>query len=421
MDKKKTQNNSAEIAVLVDGVDKVFKIPHEKHSTLKQAALNIFNKKVYQKFEALDNVSFKVKKGEFFGIVGRNGCGKSTLLKIIAGIYEPTKGNIKIKGRISPFLELGVGFNPELTARENVFLNGALLGLSRAEIARMFGEIIRFAELEEFVDMKLKNFSSGMQVRLAFSVAIRAHAEILLIDEVLAVGDANFQEKCIKKFKKFKSEKKTILFVTHSMELVEKFCDRALLLNKGKVICLADPKKVAHSYNMINVEGKEKEINNENSGLENEEKGDKRMGDGGARTEKTWVETKHGKKKNVFSQEKERNIVIKTKIKFYENIQSPIFGITIKNQMGQEMFVTNTLWKKIKTGNYKKNQEVIVSYEIENLLIKGDYSISPAIANKNGKHFYDWNESSHVFSIVSQNETGGMIVLDHDIEIRNKL
>src|SRR6185312_8467854 len=182
---------------------------------------------------ALKDISFEVKKGEFFGIVGRNGSGKSTMLKILAGIYQPTKGGVQKSGKLVPFIELGVGFNPELSGRENVFLNGALLGFSRKEIAAMYDEIVAFAELEKFMDQKLKNYSSGMQVRLAFSIAIRAKSDILLIDEVLAVGDASFQQKCFDYFYKLKQDKRTVVFVSHDMGAVERFCDRAVLIDNG--------------------------------------------------------------------------------------------------------------------------------------------------------------------------------------------
>lgn len=409
-----------EVAIKVDNVFKQFKVPHERHATLKQAALNIFNKKTYEKFEALKEISFEVKKGEFFGIVGRNGCGKSTLLKIIAGIYEPTKGSVSIKGRISPFLELGVGFNPELTARENVFLNGVLLGLTRSEIAEMFDEIIKFAELENFVDMKLKNFSSGMHVRLAFSVAIRAHAEILLIDEVLAVGDSNFQEKSIKKFREFKREGRTILFVTHSMELVEKFCDRALLIDKGKMVSLTTPKEVSYEYSMLNAGEKEQKNTQENESREKEKGGKNRKGDGGAKTTKVWIENEKKEQKNVFSQKWESALIIKTKIRFFKDISEPIFGISIKNQAEQEVFVTNTLWENIKTGDFKKNQEIILEYKIENRFAAGDYAITPAIAYPDGGRFYDRCDNCHNFSIISQKKGSGIVELNHKIMIGKK-
>ncbi len=196
-------------AIVVKDVSKTFKLPHDQHSGIKQAVVNVFNRNNgYEIQKALTNVSFEIKKGEFFGIVGRNGSGKSTLLKLLAGIYTPDRGLVQINGSLTPFIELGVGFNPELTGRENVFLNGALLGFSRPEIEVMYDDIVEFAELEKFMDQKLKNYSSGMQVRLAFSIAIRAESDILLLDEVLAVGDEAFQRKCFDYFKQLKRNKK---------------------------------------------------------------------------------------------------------------------------------------------------------------------------------------------------------------------
>lgn len=219
----------------VSGLSKTFKLPHEKNSSIKGSLINVFSqKKGYEIQKVLKDVSFEVKRGEFFGIVGRNGSGKSTLLKLLAGIYVPTTGSVKVNGKLTPFIELGVGFNPELTGRENVFLNGALLGFTRKEMNEKYDDIVKFAELERFMDQKLKNYSSGMQVRLAFSIAIRAETDILLIDEVLAVGDQSFQEKCFKYFSDVKQSGTTVVFVTHDMSNVERFCDRVLLLDKDR-------------------------------------------------------------------------------------------------------------------------------------------------------------------------------------------
>ncbi len=249
-------------AIVVKDVSKTFKLPHEQHSGIKQAVINIFNRKSgYEVQRVLDNVSFEIKKGEFFGIVGRNGSGKSTLLKLLAGIYVPDKGLIQVNGSLTPFIELGVGFNPELTGRENVFLNGALLGFSRPEIQTMYGDIVDFAELEEFMDQKLKNYSSGMQVRLAFSIAIRAESDILLLDEVLAVGDEAFQRKCFDYFKQLKRNKKTVVLVTHSMESMKRFCNKAILIKGGEIVASGSPDDIANRYTQDNLEA----IENENS------------------------------------------------------------------------------------------------------------------------------------------------------------
>lgn len=239
--------------IKVENVSKNFKLPHEKNSSIKNAVINFrHRKKTFEKQRVLSNVSFEVEEGEFFGIVGRNGSGKSTLLKLLAGIYNPTSGSIRVNGKLTPFIELGVGFNMELTGRENVFLNGALLGFSRKEMEAMYEEIVEFAELEKFMDQKLKNYSSGMQVRLAFSIAIRAESDILILDEVLAVGDEAFQKKCIDIFESYKSKKRTVVLVTHDMATVKRFCSKAMLVNDGEIVSVGDPSKVANDYTQIN-------------------------------------------------------------------------------------------------------------------------------------------------------------------------
>lgn len=244
-----------DIAIKVDGVSKTFKLPHERHGSIKNALFSFFKggKRSYEKQEVLKNINFEIKKGEFFGIVGRNGSGKSTLLKLIAGVYSPNKGAITVNGKLTPFIELGVGFNMDLTGRENVFLNGSLLGFNRAQMEEMYDEIVEFAELERFMDQKLKNYSSGMQVRLAFSVAIRAKSDILVLDEVLAVGDEDFQRKCNNYFEEIKGQGKTVILVTHNMDAVKRYCSKAMLVGREGVISIGDPFDVANQYSMINM------------------------------------------------------------------------------------------------------------------------------------------------------------------------
>ncbi len=242
-------SDSTEFAIKASHLHKSFRLPTERAAGLKQAIFNwLKGVKGYTEQKVLDDVSFEIKKGEFVGIVGRNGSGKSTLLKILAQIYYPEQGSVEINGTLVPFIELGVGFNPELTGRENVYLNGALLGFSHKEMDAMYEEIVQFAELEPFMDAKLKNYSSGMQVRLAFSIAIRAKGDILILDEVLAVGDAAFQEKCNKYFSSLKDSKQTVILVTHSMDNVRQFCNRAILIEKGKIATEGNPETVAKAY-----------------------------------------------------------------------------------------------------------------------------------------------------------------------------
>lgn len=255
--------------IQVDNVTKKFRIPIDKSSGLKQQIVNLAKRRRgYREFTALSDVSFEVKQGDFFGIVGRNGSGKSTLLKTIAQIYVPDNGGVAVNGSLVPFIELGVGFNPELSGRENVYLNGALLGFSHDEVAAMYDDIVDFAEMGDFIEEKLKNYSSGMQVRLAFSIAIRARGDILLLDEVLAVGDEAFQRKCNDYFDTIRKDKsQTVILVTHNMGAVRQYCNKAILLEDGKLTVAGSPEDIANKYTEIN--------------FETESKGDKKMGDDG--------------------------------------------------------------------------------------------------------------------------------------------
>jgi len=249
---------SERAVISVQNVSKSFRLPHERFTGIKQALINYRFGKRYEEQHVLRDISFDIKQGEFFGIVGRNGSGKSTLLKVLAQIYTTEKGGVEINGSLTPFIELGVGFNPELTGRENVYLNGALLGFDRKQVDGMYTEIVDFAELHEFMDQKLKNYSSGMQVRLAFSVAIRAKTDILLIDEVLAVGDAAFQQKCYKYFEELKRNNTTVVLVTHDMAAVRRFCTRAIMIEGGKIVSEGSPSVVASSYTHENIESSQK-------------------------------------------------------------------------------------------------------------------------------------------------------------------
>ena len=248
--------NADPVVLSVDHVSKTFKLPTEQATGLKQAVINWTKGiKGFRKLSVLRDISFDVHQGEFFGIVGRNGGGKSTLLKLISQIYYPETGNISVTGKLVPFIELGVGFNPELTGRENVYLNGALLGFTPEQVDAMYDDIVDFAELQDFMDQKLKNYSSGMQVRLAFSVAIKAQGDILVLDEVLAVGDESFQRKCSDFFTEIKKDPtKTVILVTHDMNSVKKYCTRAMMIADGEVEAVGDPETVSQQYTLANLE-----------------------------------------------------------------------------------------------------------------------------------------------------------------------
>ena len=246
---------SNDVVLKVDHVSKSFKLPTEQSSGIKQAFINWTKGiKGYKMQHVLRDISFEVERGDFLGIVGRNGSGKSTLLKLISGIYKPNKGNVIVNGSLVPFIELGVGFNPELTGRENIYLNGAMLGFSTKQINAMYKDIVDFAELHDFMDQKLKNYSSGMQVRLAFSVAIKAQGDILVLDEVLAVGDEAFQRKCANFFEAVKKDpNKTVILVTHDMSAVRRYCTKAIMIDGGRIVDSGDPDDVADSYSLENI------------------------------------------------------------------------------------------------------------------------------------------------------------------------
>ncbi len=236
--------NSIEVA----NVWKSFKLPHQRRDTFKERFLHPFHNAEDEQLQALNSVSFSVARGEFFGIIGPNGSGKSTLLKLLAGIFVPDRGDIRVRGRLSPFVELGVGFNEELSARDNVRVNGALLGLTLRQIDERYDEIVAFAGVERFMDQKLKNFSSGMKVRLAYSVSIQVEFEILLLDEVLAVGDQEFQEKCFETLETIREQGKTIVFVSHDLGTMQKHCDRVMHLHQGEIVGIGPPEEIIERY-----------------------------------------------------------------------------------------------------------------------------------------------------------------------------
>src|SRR5215211_7643827 len=250
-----SEDASTPVVIEARGVEKTFRIPQHRVDTLKERALHPFARNEYRELNALRGISFDVHRGEFFGIVGRNGSGKSTLLKIMSSIYRADAGTIRMAGRLAPFIELGVGFNPELTSRENVVLNGVMMGLGRREAQRRLDAVLEFAELRDFADLELKNYSSGMLVRLAFAVMVEADADIMLVDEVLAVGDAAFAQKCMDVFRDKRRLGRTVVLVTHDMATVQGFCDRALLIHDGELRYIGDAEEAALRYYRLNFGG----------------------------------------------------------------------------------------------------------------------------------------------------------------------
>jgi len=397
------------LAIEVAAVQKLFKLPHERYTSLKQSALHMFSKRSFTRFQALKDINFEVKDGEFFGIVGRNGSGKSTLLKILGGIYVPTKGRVRIHGTLSPFIELGVGFNPELSGRDNIYLNGAILGLSRAQIDAKYDEIVAFSELAEFMDQRLKNYSSGMQVRLAFSIAIQAQSDILLIDEVLAVGDANFQAKCYSVFRQMKRDGRTIVFVSHDMNAIKDFCDRAMLIQDGVVAAIGTPDRIINKYNQLNVvertEGEAEDYAMDSAN---------RWGSGEATIESVHTAL-NGQLTKEFKPGDQISVTLRAK--FHNTIDRPIFGLIIKNSEGLRVMVTNTRLMKVPTKKYEAGEEIDFTCSVTNIFANGRYTVSPALADTNGNVFYDWIEDAAWFDVHLSESNDGIVLPDHQLTL----
>jgi ABC-2 type transport system ATP-binding protein len=385
------ENNALEIKNL----SKTFKLPHERHSGLKQSFVNLFNTdRGFEVQQVLDGIEFDIKRGDFFGIVGRNGSGKSTLLKILAGIYTPDSGSVRVNGTLTPFIELGVGFNPELTGKENVFLNGALLGFSRAEMARVYDEIISFAELEKFMDQKLKNYSSGMQVRLAFSIAIQAKSDILLIDEVLAVGDAAFQQKCFNYFHRLKKEGRTVVLVSHDRGALERFCTNGVLINDGRLISQGKIKDVLSDYSQVVLGEISPTAPAEPAG----------------QTTKKYAEIKNVKILDIQGQPRRKfrfgePITLAYQVSIKQPLDNPITGITVWDKTVEKaLLATNTLidqneaLKKLEAGDV-----IDVSLSVDCRLNDGEYVIEPAIANESATIFYDQKPAASSFVVSGSN------------------
>jgi ABC-2 type transport system ATP-binding protein len=372
------KKDTKESVLTVKHVYKNFKLPHEQINSIKRFVTQGLKKKRkgFETQHALRDINIDIKKGEFFGIVGRNGSGKSTLLKILAGIYQPTRGEVKTTGKLVPFIELGVGFNPELTGRENVYLNGALLGFSRKEIDAQYDDIVAFAELERFMDQKLKNYSSGMQVRLAFSVATRAKADVLLVDEVLAVGDADFQRKCYDYFKALKKTKTTVVFVTHDMNAVREYCDRVILIEGGDITSSGKPNDVADDYLKLF-----------NNSMEVEPSKDQKRWGGG-----------EIKIADVAIKADTKKITVDYKIKALVDVDEFVLGYNFMDNNDRILMGGNTLnangGQKLSIATGKTMD---LHFEFDNVLGSGNYTFNTTVRSGDGSTVFDkWDNVTTV-------------------------
>ncbi|MGN6373437.1 MAG: ABC transporter ATP-binding protein [Solirubrobacteraceae bacterium] len=436
--------------VVVDRVYKRFEIPREQVSTLKERVLHPLRRSPTDVLQALRGVSFAVRPGEFYGIVGRNGSGKSTLLKCLAGIYRVDAGQIYVNGRMSTFIELGVGFNPDLPARDNVELNATMLGLSPREARKRFDSVLDFAELREFVDLKIKNYSSGMLVRLAFSVMIHVDADVLLIDEVLAVGDAAFQQKCFEEFERIRRSGATVLFVTHDMSAVQRFCDRALLLEHGRPVELGDPERVGNRYLELNFSEQAREAEDRAARAEDGEGGAQvasagasdgegtdagakgatsaqpgedgdaravdppRYGDGSAQIVEAWFEDEQGSRAEVLQTGRPCTFV--GRVRFKQEVEDALFGINLRNSHRDHLLSASNMWSETRGGTFHAGEEVTFRIRFENVLSPDRYDVTPAVAHHEGA-WIDRCEGMVSVMVTGTRPSDALVDLPYEIAI----
>ena len=423
--------NNMDVAIKVEHLEKVYRLYDKPTDRLKES-LGLSKKKLHKEYYALNDVNFDVRRGETVGIIGTNGSGKSTILKIITGVLNPTHGEVKVNGRISALLELGAGFNGEYSGLENVYLNGTMTGFSREEIDKRIDSILEFADIGDFIHQPVKTYSSGMFVRLAFAVAINIDPEILIIDEALSVGDVFFQAKCYHKFEEFKKMGKTILFVSHDLGAVAKYCDRVVLLNKGEKLNEGDPKQMVDLYKQILAkdvddgkrETSEEEIKNFKASLSNLWKDSMNLnpklleyGEKRAEIIDFAILDHEGRISNTIS--KGEKFSIKIRVRFHEKINEPIVAFTIKDMRGTEIAGTNTMYEKIEIPEKQPGEECIVTFSQVMNLQGAEYLFSFGCTGyKNGDfHVYHRLYDVCSISVLSSQNTVGYFDLFSDVEV----
>ena len=425
------ENNTA---IKITNLTKIYKLYARNRDRLKDS-LGLSKKASYKEHYALKNVDMEVKTGESVGIIGVNGSGKSTILKIITGVLNPTSGDVEINGRISALLELGAGFNMEYTGLENVYLNGTMMGFTEKEIDERLQDILDFADIGDFVHQPVKTYSSGMFVRLAFAVAINIDPEILIVDEALSVGDVFFQAKCYHKFEEFKKMGKTILFVSHDLTSIAKYCDRVILLNKGVKLAEGNPKDMVNMYKKLLVHQLDEETLEDVSGKSaiGEKSADGKAWKNNFEVNPTV--TDYGEKQaeivdfaiidqyGAYSSIIEKGSVykVKAKIHFHETVKNPIFTITIKNKQGTDITGTNTMFERIETGTVNAGEERIVTYEQQMNLQGGDYLLSLGCTGYVGDNFVVYHRLYDLvsFNVLSDKNTVGFFDMNSQITVEN--
>lgn len=440
--KIKIKGMADDIAVDIREVTKRYKIYHEKIPTLKNTILRL-KRTTFEEFLALDNISFSIKHGEAFGIIGPNGSGKSTALKLIAKIIRPNKGDIVVNGSVSALLELGAGFHPDLTGRENIYINAAILGMRKRDVDKKFDEIVKFSELGRFIDTPVKNYSSGMYMRLGFSVAINVNPDILLVDEVLAVGDQSFQSKCYKVIYDFMKRGKTIIIVSHDLGTISDLCSRVVFLKDGKVEDAGNPLRVVNKYRAYVeeiekqriiekqkeerkkifktlVESKRKIVDGEEinkmSNLEIDGEIVNRFGSGDAEIRKIELLDENNKKIDYCKYGDVVKIIYE--VIFKEKVEDPIFGIRINDAKNNVIYGTNSKLSGMKSGIFKKGDLINVEFKQIINLIGGSYYVTVAVGYRDGKIYCDWVNNMLTINVMHNNRAEGIADLNPTIEIK---
>jgi ABC-type polysaccharide/polyol phosphate transport system ATPase subunit len=440
VDKNKSLNN---IAVDINKVTKRYRIYHEKIPSLKNTILR-GRRTTYEEFLALDDVSFSIKHGETFGIIGPNGSGKSTLLKLISNIIQPNSGKINIDGTVSALLELGAGFHTDLTGRENIYINSAILGMRKREVDKRFDQIVRFSELEKFIDTPVKNYSSGMYMRLGFSIAINVNPDILLVDEVLAVGDQSFQAKCYKAIYDIMKRGKTIIIVSHDLETISDLCSRVAFLKEGKIVDLGNPIMVVSQYRAYVEELEKKRAEDQQkeerkkifktviesnrkvvdgkdieklSRLDSEQT-IKRFGSGDAMITDIRLLDENENKLDYCKYGDDVKIALD--IKFNRKVESPIFGIRITDVKDNIVYGTNTRTNNLKTEVYDKDESLRVEFAFKVTIIGGNYYVTPAVGYKDSRTYCDWVNNMLTINVLKNEKAEGIANLDSEITLERK-
>jgi teichoic acid transport system ATP-binding protein len=418
-----------DLAIRVGNLSKTYRLYDNPTDRVKEA-INLFGKKYHREFFALHDISFNITKGETVGIIGKNGSGKSTLLKMITGVLTPTNGNIEVNGKISALLELGAGFNPELTGIENIYLNGTIMGYSKNAMDVKLPEIVSFADIGAFIHQPVKSYSSGMFARLAFAVAINVDPDILIVDEALSVGDIFFQAKCYKKFNEFKKKGKTILFVTHDMGSIIKYCDRVLVINEGILVEDGLPEQMVDVYKriLVNLYHNEDEENKIRKSMDTKSLDDWKMqlttnpnysdyGNKKAEIIDYAVFDDQGILTNVIMKNKE--FQFKLRIKFNDNIKEPIFAFTIKDLRGTDITGTNTMLESINTGINKQGKLIEVTFKQKITLQGGNYLVSFGCTGFENNEFVVYHRLYDIFDIhvIADKNSVGFFDMNTIIEI----